>query len=83
MMSGYLILTAVFLSGVRPKGADARDLDGASRIADRASLLYFFGYFGHGGAPDAKHLGEKFLRQGIALGPVPRLQQPSAEPGPR
>ena len=58
------------------------DLDYATRIADCPGCLYFTGYLGDRRAPDAEHLGKKFLRQqdGVALGAVARLQQPPAEP---
>src|SRR3977135_546912 len=61
---------------------EINDLDDATGIADCTCRLYFIGRLGDRRAPNAEHLGGKFLREHdrVALGSVARLQQPSAEP---
>jgi hypothetical protein len=61
---------------------EIENLDDAMRIADCARRLYLTGRFRDGRTPDAKHLGEKVLRQldSVALRPLGGLDQPPAEP---
>jgi hypothetical protein len=58
------------------------DFDDATGIADCASRLYITGHRGDRRAANAKHLGERFLREHyrVAFDCVTDLQQPAAEP---
>ena len=58
------------------------ELDIAAAVSDEAACLQRLCQQGHGGAPDADHLGEVFLgqRQPVAADTVGGLQEPAAQP---
>src|ERR1700704_6495125 len=81
-MAVLFLQRLVTLARHRLQGIQIKDLDDAARVADGAGGLYFARHLGDRGAPNAEHFREEFLSEidGLALGAVAGLKQPTAEP---
>ena len=62
------------------EGSTIDNFNAGSPIPDKAGRLKALRQKGDGRPPYAQHLGQELLREreGVAVGPVPRLQKPPA-----